>query len=77
MWYWEYGQVPEEWRSIARDVDEIWAPARFIGDALRKTITLPILDLMPGVDVGAVAPFPRRDLGFHQTIHYFCLCSTC
>ena len=57
MWYWEYGQVPEEWRSIARDVDKIWWPTRFIGDALRKTITLPILDLMPGVDVGEVAPF--------------------
>ena len=63
MWYWEYGQVPEEWRSIAEGLDEIWAPTRFIGDALRKTITLPVFDLMPGVDVGEVAPFHRARLG--------------
>lgn len=63
MWYWEYGQVPEEWRAIARDVDEIWAPTRFIGDALRKTIPLPIFDLMPGVEVGEVTPFDRARLG--------------
>ena len=76
MWYWEYGQIPEEWRSIARDIDEIWWPHALIGDALRKTITLPILDLMPGVDVGEVAPFPRAHSGFHQNIHYSYLSST-
>jgi len=67
MWYWEFGQAPLEWRRIARSLDEVWAPSRFVAHALRQTLEVPVMDLPPGVEVGEVIPFDRALLGVPES----------
>jgi len=63
MWYWEFAQAPAEWRCIAESLDEVWAPSRFVAQALREVLEIPVIDLPPGVEVGEVIPFDRSLLG--------------
>src|SRR5262249_11944865 len=63
MWSWELMRVPEGWRRAAESIDEVWAPSRFIADALRGIIEHPIRVLTPGVQVGEITPFDRARLG--------------
>ena len=44
--FWELSILPEPWRAAADDVDEVWAPTRFIQATLAKSIAKPVL-LMP------------------------------
>jgi len=67
MWYWEFGQPPAEWRRIARSLDEVWAPSRFVAHALREILEVPVIELTPGVEVGEVIPFDRARLGVPQS----------
>ena len=67
MWYWEFGQAPAEWRRIARSLDEVWAPSRFVAHALREILEVPVMELTPGVEVGEVIPFDRARLGVPQS----------
>ena len=67
MWYWEFGQVPAEWRRIASSLDEVWAPSRFVAHALREVLEVPVMNLTPGVEVGEVIPFNRSLLGVPQS----------
>jgi glycosyltransferase involved in cell wall biosynthesis len=50
-WYWELEEIPAHWARLASQVREIWAPTRFIAEALRKTMPLSIYHLLPGVQV--------------------------
>jgi GT2 family glycosyltransferase/glycosyltransferase involved in cell wall biosynthesis len=56
-WYWEFGEVPPHWADRAKTVDEVWTATRFVADALRKTLTVPVHTLFPGV---RLAPFKVR-----------------
>ncbi len=67
MWYWEFGQAPPEWRRITESLDEVWAPSRFVGHALREILEVPVMELTPGVEVGEVIPFDRSLLGVPQS----------
>ena len=48
MWYWEFEQAPAEWRRIARSLDEVWAPSRFVAHALREILEVPVVELDSG-----------------------------
>jgi len=56
-WYWELEAAPASWLEAVAQVDEIWVATRFIGDALRSRFDIPVLNLMPGVEL---PPFRRR-----------------
>lgn len=49
IWYWELSEFPLDWRSAFSDVDEIWAPTRFIADCLRKCASCPVYHMPPGI----------------------------
>ena len=67
MWAWEFQQVPAQWRRIAEPLDEVWAPSRFVTQALKEVLDVPVLDMTPGVELGEVAFFDRSRLGVPQS----------
>ena len=71
-WYWEFPEVPEHWRPNARGYSEIWAPSRFIRDALARALTIPVYDMPPGVEVHPV-DCTRAEFGLpsHGTLFLF------
>ncbi|EIT84629.1 group 1 glycosyl transferase [Fictibacillus macauensis ZFHKF-1] len=42
VWHWELPQFPEEFQESFSLVDEIWAPSRFIQNAIAKNTTKPV-----------------------------------
>jgi glycosyltransferase involved in cell wall biosynthesis len=65
-WAWELERVPDEWVEAARVVNEIWSPTRFVADAMRSRISLPVFEMLPGVEVGEIEPVPRASLGIPE-----------
>lgn len=49
IWYWELMDFPAIWCSAFELVDEIWAPTKFIQEALQKKATCPVLHMPPGI----------------------------
>ncbi len=66
VWYWELEEVPPAWVPRAREFTELWAPTRFIADAMRKTLDVPVIDLLPGVELEPVTPLPRKHFGLPE-----------
>ena len=65
-WAWELERVPDEWVEAARLVNEIWSPTQFVADAMRSRISLPVFQMLPGVEVGTVEPVTRASLGIPE-----------
>ncbi len=66
VWYWELEEVPATWTSRAREFTELWAPTKFIGDAMRKALDVPVIDLLPGVELEPITPLPRSRFGIPE-----------
>lgn len=49
IWYWELMDFPDIWSSAFELVDEIWAPTKFIQEALQKKATCPVIHMPPGI----------------------------
>lgn len=62
FWWWELEQLPEEWLDRGMDVEEVWAPTRFIADALRA-LGRPVYPMLPGVELGPFQPLSKSELG--------------
>ena len=61
-WYWEFHELPENWKSNALDYDEVWAPSRFIETAFRSAWPNKKIHYMPpGIDFQAPV-IPRHTL---------------
>src|SRR5436309_827857 len=63
LWYWELETAPPEWARIGASLDEMWAPTRFVARALESVMSVPVVPLMPGVELGRFTPRPRAHFG--------------
>lgn len=63
VWYWELDELPADWRPHLDWPDEVWAPTRFIADAFRKTLSKPVVPMLPGVELPPFRPLPRSHFG--------------
>jgi glycosyltransferase involved in cell wall biosynthesis len=62
VWYWELEELPAAWADKIRWPDEVWAPTRFIADALR-VIGKPVFPMLPAVRLPAFDPLPKPHFG--------------
>ena len=69
--YWELPHAPAGWASLLDGIDEIWAPTRFVADALAEVFGGPILIVPPCVDVapGGVRGADHRHGGRPVPLH--------
>ena len=65
-WYWELEDIPAEWAWLGREVQEIWAPTRFVAEALAKTMPGPVRHFLPGVELPPLPPPNRAAFGLHE-----------
>jgi glycosyltransferase involved in cell wall biosynthesis len=59
--YWECETPPADLADRLRGIDEVWAPTRFVADAFRPALSIPVYTLLPGLELPAVIPAPRAD----------------
>lgn len=50
VWLWELEKLPKEWVAKLNYVDEIWAPSRFIADAVRRETDKPVTVIPYGIE---------------------------
>lgn len=53
FWLWEMQEFPEEWVPMIKQLDEIWTPAEFVSNAVRKVTDKPVYTIPYAVE----APF--------------------
>ncbi len=70
VWYWELEEVPAAWHDRGRDVDEVWAPTRFIADALR-VLGKPVYPMLPAVRLPAFTARPKASFGLSPDRYTF------
>lgn len=73
MPFWELSACPAEWKHAASSVDEIWAPTRFVQDALATLSPLPaqLLHMPPCVPAPQPRIFARSDAGLPSDAFLF------
>lgn len=62
-WVWELPELPKIWHEAALLVDEIWAPSRFVANALAAQSFRPVRHLPALVEFEPVPRLARRKLG--------------
>jgi glycosyltransferase involved in cell wall biosynthesis len=58
-WFWELPEIPESWMNAFKVIDEVWAPSRFIYDALSRRSPVPVVHIPPVVQLDHELPFSR------------------
>ena len=59
-WFWELAKFPREWYGAFDTIDEIWAPSRFIQDALSRVADKPVVHMPVAVDFRIGGRYSRR-----------------
>jgi glycosyltransferase involved in cell wall biosynthesis len=74
IWAWETERAPQSWRSSSDLVDEVWAPSRFVKDALSGVAPFPIRVLPHAVAVPRHPTYMDRSyLGLPSTFLFLFL----
>lgn len=68
-WAWELESIPDEWLTLPNLPDEIWAPTPFVAAAMRSRMPVPVIEMLPGVEVSSVETVTRKSLGI-PTNHF-------
>jgi glycosyltransferase involved in cell wall biosynthesis len=66
VWYWETEEVPDTVPEYPAPFNEVWAPTRFIADAFRKRVKVPVVPMLPGVEPPTFTPRPRDYFGLRD-----------
>jgi glycosyltransferase involved in cell wall biosynthesis len=57
VWLWELSDMPVHWAEALPFLNEIWAPTRFVADAIQKETSLPVRVIPYGMRT--ISPAPR------------------
>lgn len=66
FWLWELEEFPEEWLANINLVDEIWTPADFISNTLRKYTDKPVTTIPYCVTAPTDDQFDRKHFGLPE-----------
>jgi glycosyltransferase involved in cell wall biosynthesis len=69
--YWELSEIPPEKIEALNFYDEVWAPSKFVHDAVAKVFKKKILIIPPYVDVSCRVHFERDRFGLSKEKFYF------
>lgn len=69
--YWELSDIPSEKIEALNLYDEVWAPSKFVHDAVAKVFKNKILIMPPYVDVSCRGHFKRDRFGLSKEKYYF------
>lgn len=70
-WYWELPELPDEWLKDFEFVDEVWAGSQFIGDAVSRKSSVPVVRIPPVVLLSEGADLSRSQFGLPEGRYLF------
>ena len=71
FWHWELPEFPDCWVPSFKCVDEVWAPANFVVETLRRKSPVPVLRMPHGIYVPADPTAPRASMGLPESPFLF------
>lgn len=72
-WHWELPEFPDRWLGAFSLVDEVWAPSRFVADALSAKSPVPVVRIPHALSVPRPAGAGREAFGLPQGRFLFLL----
>ena len=63
---WELETLPREWLEVFDYIDEVWAPSRFIAEAVGKATDKPVTVIPYGMEVPYDEQLTRADFGLEE-----------
>lgn len=66
FWLWELEEFPEEWTGCIDVLDEIWTPAEFVSEAIRKKTNKPVVTIPYHVEAPMDERFDRKYFGLPE-----------
>jgi glycosyltransferase involved in cell wall biosynthesis len=69
--FWELSRFPEAWLVEFEQMDEIWAPSRFIQTALAGRIDKPVIYMPIAIELTPPDPLPRERFGLPNSFLFF------
>ena len=66
VWLWELEKIPDSWIQKMDYVDELWAPAGFVADAMKKGTDKPVITIPYGIETPKEEA-GRSDFGFEDS----------
>lgn len=66
FWLWELEEFPEKWRGCIDVLDEIWTPAEFVSEAIRKKTSKPVITIPYHVEAPTDEKFDRKYFGLPE-----------
>ena len=66
LWFWEIEKFPERWRTSFSLLEEVWAPTAHIASALEPLATVPVTTVRIPVQLPALEPRSRAELGLPE-----------
>lgn len=76
-WAWELASWPTEWLPIIGIVDELWAPSRFVRDAVAPVTTKPVEWMPLCVELPVTKRLPRSEFGLADEDYVFVFAFDC
>ncbi len=65
-WFWELPELPDEWLADFAFTDEVWAGSRFIGEAVSRKTSVPVISIPPVVHLSQGKTLSRNQLGLPE-----------
>jgi len=65
-WFWELPELPDEWLADFAFTDEVWAASRFIGEAVSRKASVPVVPMPPVVRLTPGKTLSRSELGLPE-----------
>ena len=66
LWFWEIEKFPARWRSSFSLLEQVWAPTAHVASALEPLATVPVSTVRVPVELPALEPRSRADLGLPE-----------
>ena len=76
-WAWELAKWPAEWIAAIGTVDEIWAPSRFVRDAIVPATAKPVQWMPLCVELPEIRGFRRSEVGVADDAYLFLFTFDC
>ncbi|GGY66341.1 glycosyltransferase family 4 protein [Pseudoduganella albidiflava] len=70
-WPWEISHWPEQWHHLFALADEIWAPSRYIQEAIKPASPVPVLHMPMAVETPPASRLGRRDFALPENAFLF------
>lgn len=65
-WLWELEDFPDRWASYAKVLDEIWTPAEFVSNSIRKKVDIPVKTIPYWLQTEIDSHLSRRDFSLPE-----------